>query len=255
MNEFTKQALAEKLLSMADDELILGHRNSEWTGHAPILEEDIAFANIAQDEIGHAVIWLQLREALTGETADPLVFFRRADEYGNTQFVELPKGDWAFSMMRQYLFDTWEMITLTHLQKSSYRPVAEAAAKMRNEELYHFRHTSAWLKRLGLGTDESNGRLQHALNDLWPYVHQLFVLLPNEAVLIETGIVPDQTAVYHQWQEIVFPFLIEVNLKQPTEQPPDQSPPTTQRKEHTPHLAALLREMQEVARLDPQAEW
>ncbi|KAA3659868.1 MAG: phenylacetate-CoA oxygenase subunit PaaI [Chloroflexi bacterium] len=251
MNEITRQALADKLLAMADDELILGHRVSEWTGHAPILEEDIAFANIAQDEIGHAVIWLQIREALTNEAADPLVFFREANDYRNTQFVELPKGDWAFSMLRQYLFDAWETIMLKRLQTSAYQPIAEAATKMRNEELYHFRHTTAWMKRLGLGTVESNGRLQHALDDLWPFVHQLFVHLPNETTLIEARIVPDQMTVYHQWQEIVYPFLQEVGLKRP----PDKTPPTTQRNDHTHHLELLLSEMQEVARLDPQAEW
>ncbi len=251
MNEITKQALANKLLAMADDELILGHRDSEWTGHAPILEEDIAFANIAQDEIGHAVIWLQLREALTGETADSLVFFREATAYRNTQFVELPKGDWAFSMLRQYLFDAWEMITLKHLQAGTYQPVAEAAAKMHNEELYHFRHTTAWMKRLGLGTIESNGRLQHALDDLWPYVHQLFVHLPDETVLIEKRMIPDQITVYHQWRDIVYPFLQEIGLKRP----PNKTPPTTQRKEHTHYLAELLHDMQEVARIDPQAKW
>ena len=251
MKETTKQALADKLLAMADDELILGHRNSEWTGHAPILEEDIAFANIAQDEIGHAVIWLQLRETLTGETADSLAFFREADAFRNTQFVELPKGDWAFSMLRQYFFDVWETILLKRLQSSAYQPIAEAAAKMRNEELYHSWHTTAWMKRLGLGTEESNGRLQRALNDLWPYVHQLFVQLPNETILIEERIAPDPMTIYHQWKEIVYPFLEEVSLKRP----PNKTPPTTQRKEHTHHLTTLLTDMQEVARLDPQAEW
>ncbi len=142
-NQLT-QALAARLLAMADDELILGHRLSEWTGHAPILEEDIAFANIAQDEIGHAVIiWYTIRQELGEKSPDQLAFFRDADAFRNAQLVELPKGDWAFSMMRQYLFDTWEMLNLTGLQQSQYQPIAEAAVKMRPEEMYHYRHTHA----------------------------------------------------------------------------------------------------------------
>lgn len=251
MDKQTKQALADKLLAMADDELILGHRDSEWTGHAPILEEDIAFANMAQDEIGHAVLWYNLREALTGETADQMAYLRGPDAYRNTQFVALPKGDWALSMLRQYLFDTWEILSLTQLQAGTYQPIAEAAAKIRQEELYHYRHTSTWLKRLGLGTVESNRRLQHALDDLWRYAHQLFVQLPQETILVQAGIVPDPTAVYHAWQEIVYPFLEEVGLKRPS----DNTPIVTHRSEHTPHLAALLTDMQAVARLDPKADW
>ena len=97
------QALAAKLLALADDEFLLGHRDSEWCGHAPILEEDIAFANIAQDEIGHASLWLNLYKDLTGDDPDRLLFFREAADYRNAQLCELPKGDWAFTMMRQYL--------------------------------------------------------------------------------------------------------------------------------------------------------
>lgn len=251
MNTQLKQALARKLLAMADDELILGHRNSEWTGHAPILEEDIAFANIAQDEIGHAVIWYTLHQDLTGKTPDQLAFFRDTSAYRCTQFVELPKGDWAVTILRQYLFDTWEMLNLTRLQNSQYQPIAAAAAKMRPEELYHYRHTQTWMKRLGLGTDESNRRMQNALNMLWPYVQQLFVLLPDEMALVSAEIVPDPVELHEAWQGIVHPFLVEIGLKRPF----DTTPPTTQRRDHTPHLTTLLTEMQSVARMEPNAEW
>jgi ring-1,2-phenylacetyl-CoA epoxidase subunit PaaC len=251
MDKQTKRALARKLLAMADDELILGHRNSEWTGHAPILEEDIAFANIAQDEIGHALLWYNIHQDLTGQSPDQLVFFRDASGYRCTQFVEMPKGDWAFSMLRQYLFDTWEMLNLTRLQQSEYQPVADAAAKIRPEEIYHYRHTQAWMKRLGLGTDESNRRCQNALNGLWPLVQQLFVILPDEMQLVAAGYVPDPMEIAASWQEIVHPFLEDVGLKRPY----DTTPPTTQRHDHSIHLNPLLAEMQEVARLEPAAEW
>ena len=246
-----KEALAHKLLAMADDELILGHRDSEWTGHAPILEEDIAFANIAQDEIGHAGIWYELLQALTGDDPDQLIFFRDAGAYRCAQLVELPKGDWAFSMMRQYLFDAAEMVQLARLVHSQYPPLAEAAAKMRNEEMYHYRHTSNWIRRLGLGTGESQRRTQAALEELWPYALQLFSPLAEESRLVAADYVPDPLVAHEAWEGTVRPFLEESGL-QVTE---TIDVPATPRDQHTEYLPALLAEMQEVARLDPGAEW
>lgn len=245
-------ALAERLLAMADDELILAHRNSEWAGHAPILEEDIAFSNIALDEMGHAAIWYGLRQELTGDDPDRLVFFRHAGEYRNVQMVELPKGDWAFSMLRQYLFDAAEKVALSHLRASSHQPLAGAAAKIQIEEIYHLRHTGLWLKRLGLGTEDSHGRLQAALDTLWPYARQLFVPLPGDAALVRAGIIPDAALLWREWEDMVRPFLIECDLAIPEDALPRRD---ISRTEHTESLMALLAEMQAVARTDPTAEW
>lgn len=245
-----RSALIVKLLAMADDELVLAHRNSEWTGHAPILEEDIAFANIAQDELGHATLWYEIVSALTGDDPDKLVFFREAAAYRNAPLVELPKGDWAFSMVRQYLFDAYEMVALPQLMNSTYKPVGDAAAKIRSEELYHLRHTMAWLKRLGLGTEESRSRSQQALNDLWPYALQLFVPVPDEHLLVEAGYMPDAAALQTEWLALVQPFLQECSLALP---PHELAP--GDRFHHTSYLAELLQEMQSVARLDPAAIW
>lgn len=250
MNDTLHQALIHKLTAMADDELILAHRNSEWTGHAPILEEDIAFANIAQDELGHATLWYEMVRDLTGDEPDKLVFFRSAAAYRNLPFVELPKGDWAFSMVRQYLFDAYEMVALPHLAQSRYQPIADAAAKIRTEEIYHLRHTMAWLKRLGLGTEESHERTQNALNELWPYAHHLFVPLPNEQLLVEVGYVPNAAAIHDEWLGLVQPFLTDCSLIIP---PHTKAPGN--RLHHTAYLAELLNEMQSVARLDPEAVW
>ena len=244
--------LVERLLAQADDELILAHRHSEWAGHAPILEEDIAFANLALDEMGHAALWYGLREALTGESADRLIFFRDAGAYRNVQLVELPRGDWAFSMLRQYLFDAAESITLPHLAASSYRPLAEAAAKIATEERYHLRHTSLWLRRLGLGTAESHARLQAALDVLWPYARQLFVPLPGDATLVAAQVIPNAAALRREWEGLTRPFLVECGLAIPDDALPRRDIPRT---EHTEHLVSLLGEMQSVARLDPAAEW
>lgn len=251
MNSRVKKALIQTLLAMADDELILAHRDSEWTGHAPILEEDIAFANIAQDEMGHAIIWYSLYADLTGENPDSLVFFREAAAYRNIQLVELPKGDWAFSMLRQYLFDAAEMVRLEQLVQSQYPPLAHVAAKIRKEEMYHYRHTSTWIRRLGLGTEESHRRTQKALDTLWPYTFQLFTPLPNEPFLSEAGIVPESAQLHATWAKVVLPFLKGSGLIVPE----TCTPIIVQRDQHTEHLSSLLLEMQEVARSDPQAQW
>lgn len=251
MNAPLEHALTQKLLALADDEFILGHRNSEWTGHAPILEEDIAFANIAQDEQGHARIWYGLYSVLTGDDPDQLTFFRDADAYRNVQMVELPKGDWAFSMLRQYLFDAAELARLPYFLESKYRPLAEAAAKIRPEEIYHYRHTHSWVKRLGLGTEESNRRMQKALDTLWPLALQLFAPLPDETLLVTAAFVPPPDDVRSSWEDIVIPFLQESGLKIESL----ASRPQIQRDEHTPHLTDLLADMQEVARMYPEAHW
>ncbi len=251
MDERLQRALVDKLLAMADDELILAHRNSEWTGHAPILEEDIAFANIAQDEMGHAGIWLDLRCQLTGENPDELVFFREAQEFRNVQLVELPRGDWAFTMLRQFLFDALEGIRLARLTTSAYRPFAEAAAKIIPEEVYHLRHTRNWVKRLGLGTSESNQRMRRALEQLLPYCGQLFLPLAGEALLVEAGMVPEPAELQLEWTANVLPFLAEVGIPVAG----DLNALLPARSQHTHYLAELLADMQQVARADPQAEW
>jgi ring-1,2-phenylacetyl-CoA epoxidase subunit PaaC len=247
----TEQALAAHLLAMADDELILAHRNSEWTGHAPILEEDIAFTNIALDELGHARIWYELHSALSGASADELIFFREAGDYRNLRLVELPRGDWAFTMLRQYLFDAFEVVRAEALQHSAYQALADAAAKVLQEERYHYRHTETWIRRLGLGTAESHLRTQTALEKIWPYAAQLFQVIAPELERPPDAIYPELGVLRARWEEMVLPFLADAGL---------QAPPLNQvvregRDVHTEHLAQLLEELQEVARQDPDAAW
>lgn len=244
------RALAARLLAQADDELILAHRDAEWTGHAPILEEDIGLANIAQDELGHAALWYGLHQQLTGRDPDQLVFHREAAGWRNVQLVELPKGDWAFTMLRQYLFDSYELVWLAPLAESRHAGIAQAAAKIRKEELYHYRHSCAWVRRLGLGTEESQRRMQNALNEMWPYTPQLFATLEDEIALVNAGYVPPLAAVREAWIAEVLPRLEAAGLTIPL-----AATVPLRRDEHTPHLAELLREMQKVARADPEAEW
>lgn len=251
----TAQALARKLLAMADDELILAHRNSEWCGHAPILEEDIAFANIAQDELGHAGLWYGLLQPLDGSDPDRLVFFREASDYRNARMLELPNGDWAFSMLRQYLFDSYETVLLQRLVDSALEPLAQAAAKARREEIYHLRHTQTWVQRLGLGTEESRRRMQEALDTLWPYTAQLFLPLPGEERLVAANIAPSTRQLQARWRQTVVPFLQSSGLTLNQSEDGNGSDETASRERHTEHLPRLLEEMQSVARLDPEASW
>lgn len=251
MNDETEKALAEWLLGMADDELILAHRNSEWIGHAPILEEDIALANIAQDELGHAMIWYGLRQELTDDDPDKLVYFRDANQYRNVQLVEQPKGDWAVTMLRQFFFDAYELALLTRLAESTYTPLADATTKIKQEEIYHFRHTRAWVLRLAQGTDESHRRMQAALDQLWPFTAQLFAPSPATDLLTGAGIIPALSDVASAWENVVLPHLIDSTLCVPESEPMLHAA----RDLHTAHLADLLADLQQVAREDPEAVW
>lgn len=251
MEEKQKQALINKLTAMADDELILAHRDSEWTGHAPLLEEDIALANLAQDELGHATTLYGILKELTGQEPDQMAFFRDASAYRNVQMVELPKGDWAFTMLRQYLFDAYEHVLYTELQSSAFQPLQDFAAKVIGEELYHLRHSHMWVERLGLGTNESNLRMQNALSILWPLTSQLFQASEDDHLLIDSKIIPDPAPLHDAWKEIVKPHMANCNLAISTHATMLLAPRT----EHTNHLAQLLKDMQQVARWDPKAEW
>jgi ring-1,2-phenylacetyl-CoA epoxidase subunit PaaC len=247
-------ALEAYLLAMADDELILGHRNSEWTGHAPILEEDIAFTNLALDELGHAQLWYGLLADLKGEDEtypDRLAFHREAPAFRNVQLVELPNGDWARSMLRQYLFDAYEAVHLDQLRASEHKPLAAAAAKALNEERYHLRHTSAWVRRLGLGTEESHGRMQVAIDLLWGYMLQCFQPTAGRTLLESAGLAPAVADVRAAWEQEVEPLLAEAELAIPDQN--KQSPDS--RGAHSEHLVSILTDMQFVARSYPGAAW
>ena len=249
-------ALQSQLIAMADDELVLGQRDSEWCGRAPILEEDIAFANLALDEIGHAKVWYSLAADLSGENPalfpDKVVFTRPASSFRCIQMVELPNGDWAFSMLRQYLFDAAEMVRLAELVHNRYTPLAEASAKIQKEELYHYRHTRAWVERLGQGTEESHRRMQSALDELWQPAQQIWRPLPEEEVLVEAGYLPASSELEQAWLNLVNPILRISGLSIPQ---PGGARLTPSRQAHTPHLGILVAEMQSLVRLEPQAEW
>jgi ring-1,2-phenylacetyl-CoA epoxidase subunit PaaC len=186
-----RQALAELLLTLADDEFVLGFWDSEWTGIAPMLEEDVAFSSLAQDELGHARVYYQLLAALIGGDADRIAFGRQPHEYRHASLLDHPRTDWAFSVARRWMYDTADAVRLHALRESSWAPLAEVVAKIRREERYHLLHMDTWLRRLAEGGPDSRSRLEAALHRLRPDADSVFTPLAGEGVLIEAGILAE----------------------------------------------------------------
>jgi ring-1,2-phenylacetyl-CoA epoxidase subunit PaaC len=250
-----KLSLANFLIALADDQLMLGHRNSEWCGHAPILEEDIAFANIAIDELGHARVWYEIVAQLLDEDKraypDQLIFFRDAEDFRNVRMASLPNRDWAFTLVRQHLMDVFEMLYLELLRDSKHQLISSAAAKLINEELYHRRHTRAWLPRLGAGTEESHRRMQAAVDALWPYSVQFFLPMEGSEALIEDEWIPDLVLLHEPYISEVMEDLTDAGLSIPA----DDEFVGVPRTQPDQHLLDLVEEMQSVARAFPGAKW
>ena len=205
----TRAALVAYLLAWADDELILGHRDSEWTGVAPQLEEDVAFSSIAQDEIGHAALVYGLVAALSGDDADRLALRRPAEEYRHVALVEQSNGDWAFTIARHLFYDLADGYRTDILGDSAYAPLAGAARKMAREEHYHVMHDEAWWERLIGGTAESRDRLITAARVALPLAVDVFGETADEDTLVAAGVVPcPARALLEEWRLRVRPLLL-----------------------------------------------
>lgn len=233
---------------------MLGHRLSEWCGHGPILEEDIALANIALDLIGQATLLLKLAGEVEGKgrSEDALAYFREAIDYRNVQMVELPNGDYAFTIVRQFLFDVFSYHLLEELQKSTNKELAGIAAKGFKEVRYHVRHSSEWVVRMGDGTAESHMRAQKALDHLWRFTGEMFETDKIDEQMIADGIGANVEAIAPKWKAVV-----EDVMKRATLIIPNDPPAMTggRKGRHTEHLGHMLSEMQIVARSHPGAEW
>ncbi|MHC4082840.1 MAG: 1,2-phenylacetyl-CoA epoxidase subunit PaaC [Planctomycetota bacterium] len=254
--EILKEPLVELLLALADDKLVLGHRNSDWTGLAPILEEDIAFSSLAQDEIAHAQAIYGLAATLTDRSADDLAFGRDPAEFRCAAIVELPDDfDWAFAICRQFFCDHFDLVRLRRMARSSYKPLADLAARLAAEEQVHVEHADAWIQRLGSGTEESHDRMQAALRRLTGIAASLVEPVEGQAKLEEAGVYPPgDTGAFEQWTHDLTEVMEAAGL---TLAPERLSPPTHggRQGEHTEHLEPLLDEMCEVYRLEPKAAW
>jgi len=261
LDEPVREALAELLQAMADDEFVLGFWDSEWTGIAPLLEEDVAFSSLAQDEIGHASALYRLLADLVGGDPDRIAFGREPGEYRHARLLDHPRTDWAFSIARRFLYDTADAARLDLLTASAYAPLAGVVAKMRREETYHLLHGGTWMERLAGGGDEPRSRLVAALEWLWPDALCVLAPLPGEEHLVQAGVLAEPLAVAERrWLgglaplferlELPFPFRSEGGSFTPVIQRP-RGP----RADHADSFRWLWGEFTMVYRSDTEASW
>jgi ring-1,2-phenylacetyl-CoA epoxidase subunit PaaC len=242
------------LVRLGDDRLVLGHRLSEWCGHGPILEEDIALANIALDLIGQANLLLEQAGMIEGKgrDQDALAYFREATDYRNLLLCELPKGDFAFTIARQFFFSVFSYLQMEALQKSTNANLAGIAAKGVKEAKYHVRHSADWMLKLGDGTDESHGRAQAAVNALWRYTGEMFLADDADRAAAVGGLGIDPAALETAWRGHVDEVLKRATLSVPEVKFMQRGGRSGK---HTEHLGHLLAEMQIVARSHPTGSW
>ncbi|WP_293577291.1 1,2-phenylacetyl-CoA epoxidase subunit PaaC [Phaeobacter sp.] len=248
-------AMYQFLLRMGDNTLILGHRVSEWCGHAPVLEEDIALANTALDLIGQTQMWLGLAAEIEdkGQSADDLAFLRDAWDFRNLLLCEIPNEDFGRTLMRQFLFDTWHSIQLGHLTKSSDERVAAIAAKASKEAAYHLERSADTVVGLGDGTEESHNRMQAALDYLWPYVGEMFQSDDVDVVLAKAGVAPDPASLREEYDAVLLRVLSEATLTIPDSRFAHKGGRSGAM--HTEHLGHLLTQMQWLQRAYPGCQW
>lgn len=247
-------ARKDLLYRLADDQLILGHRNSEWNGLGPILEEDIAFSSMAQDKLGHALQLYGLLQTLGEAEPDTVAFTRNAPQFHCCQLVELPIGGYDFSLIRHFLYDHAELLRFEALANSSYEPLAQVARKLRGELKYHVLHANTWVKRLGTATEEAIERLQASLHETLPYALGIFETTAAEDEIVSSGLFVGEKELQARWHESITKLLSQTALELP-----DLTIITPvyggRQGQHTEHLQPLLDEMAEVFRLDPTADW
>ena len=249
------EAFFEFCLRMGDNTLVLGHRVSEWCGHAPVLEEDIALANTALDLIGQTQLWLGLAGEVEGKgrDADRLAFHRDVWDFRNVLLCEVPNGDFGRTLMRQFLFDAWHSLYLGRLLKSGDKRVAEIAEKAGKEVAYHLERSADTVVALGDGTEESHQRMQDALAYLWPYVGEMFASDAVDATVAEAGIAPDPASLREEYDALVGRILKNATLELPESRFAHKG--GRDGRMHTEHLGHMLTQMQWLQRAYPDANW
>ena len=251
-----KPPFTDLLLAIADDKLMLGHRNSDWTGLGPILEEDIAFSSLAQDEIAHASAFYELAGELLGSSSDELAFGRTPEEYRCAAIVEVPDDfDWASAICRQFFCDEYDMLRLKRMTISNYTPLANLAGRILAEEQVHIEHSEEWVVRLGRGTHEARQRMQKAIDRLAPMALWLFEPFDGLKSLIDAGLYPGSDFdMYDTWTSRIQGILEKAELTMHVEigEPDDKG---GRRGVHTEHFEPLLNEMCEVYRIEPGVAW
>jgi len=244
--------LVALLLTLADDELVIGYWDTEWTGIAPALEEDVAMSSIAQDEIGHALAFYTLLQPLTGIEPDTWALGREPEEFRFARLIGQARGDWAMSIARRFLYETADAVRLAALERSSYTPLAQLVAKMRREEQYHLTHFQTWFERFLAQPGDSYDLFVAALERAWPDALDLFASLDDEDELIADGILPEpMLAIRERWQTMLQPALERAGVTLRGAQPPEPA----RRGGLHPDFAWLHSEMTMVYRSQPGAEW
>lgn len=275
LKQVIKDAIVDLLYRLADDGLVIGHRNSEWTGLGPMLEEDIAFSSVAQDKMGHALAFYNLLHELGEPDPDTLVYTRTIEQFRCASLVVLEcftndsangsamlsnnptrdrlvaVGDWSQSLVRQFFFSEADAIRFAALSNSMFEPLAHLVRKFRGEIKYHTMHGRAIIKKLA-ATDDSRARIQAAVDLLWPHALGLFEPTPHDKTLVEAGISPAETALCESWRSEVEPLLHEAGLQIPADAKPSYGGRTGK---HQSGMESLLGDMQKVARMDPGAKW
>ncbi|ALJ01568.1 phenylacetic acid degradation protein [Rufibacter tibetensis] len=246
--------LLDYTLQLADTSLILGHRLSEWCGHGPILEQDLAMANIALDLLGETRSLYQYAAELEGQgrTEDDLAYLRDAVEYKNPLLVEQPNGDFADTILRQFLFDGFHFQLLQQLQQSPEQRLAAIATKSFKEASYHLKWSSEWVIRLGDGTEESKRRIKKAINNLWMYSGELFMMTETEKQLAQAGYIPEYAPLLQNWEAHVKKVFAEATLEVPQNVFMHKGGKTGR---HTEQLGYILAELQYLQRAHPGLEW
>ncbi len=249
-----QDALFKYILRLADDGLILSHRLGEWCSNGPFLEEDIAMTNFALDILGRANALLEYGAKIEGKnrTADDLAFKRAERWFYNHLIVETQNGDYGYTIVRQFLVSTYELLTYEALTKSKDETIAAIASKTIKEVRYHFKHSSDWMLRLGDGTEESHNRIQDSLNKIWTYTGELFEMDEVDNLMIKEGIGVDKAMIRKNWELKIDAILKEATLTRPK----DGFMQTGGTKGlHTEHLGFILAEMQYLQRAYPDAKW
>jgi ring-1,2-phenylacetyl-CoA epoxidase subunit PaaC len=249
-----QDALFEYLLRLGDNALILGHRLSEWCGHSPALEEDLALSNVALDLIGQTQLWLNLAGEVEGKgrDADKLAYLRDGRDFRNVLLVEQPNGDFAVTMARQFYFDAWHYLLLRELAGSKDPRIAEITAKGLKEVTYHLERSRDWVLRLGDGTEESHRRMQSAIDDLWMYTGELFESDEIDQAMAREGLGPDLATLHEPWLGLVRATAEEATLSLPQ---PGWAQKGGKRGIHSEHLGYILADLQFLQRAYPNATW
>jgi ring-1,2-phenylacetyl-CoA epoxidase subunit PaaC len=249
-------SLINYTLHLADNSLIMGHRLSEWTGHGPILEQDIALSNIALDLIGQSRNLYQYAAQLKhdGATEDSLAYLREAGEFKNILLVELPNGDWAKTILKLFFFSTYQYYLYRELIRSTDTQLSAIAEKSLKEVTYHLRWSSEWVIRLGDGTDESKSRMENALKELWIYAGEMFIPTDYENEAAKNNIGVDLNTLKKDWEGKVNEIFTEATLSSPQR---DWSSVKLKGKEgdHAEHLQDILNDLQYLQRTYPGCEW